>query len=148
MRTLRGLRVAIVIGVAVALAGSIAAYAYFTSKGSGEGHATVGTASPTVKIASTVEGQLSPGGTPAKVKLTIKNEGSSSTHVQEVTLVKVTSNKPGCVVSAFTMAAVTVNKTLTPSGETSAEGELKMANTEANQNECQGAELTLTFESD
>lgn len=147
MRTMRSLRVATAIGVVVVLAGAIAAYAYFTSKGSGTGHAKVGTANATVKIVGTVEGELYPGGAPAKVNLAIKNEGSSSAQVHEVILNKVTSSKAGCTVSAFTMAAVTVNKTLAPGGETSSEGSLAMANTEENQDECQGAELTLAFES-
>lgn len=147
MRTSRKLRAAVAIGTVVAIVSAVVAYAYFTSTGSGEGKATVGTASATVKITSTIEGELYPGGTPAKVKLSLKNEGSSSTRVDEVSLTKVTSSKAGCVVSAFTMSPVTINRTLAPGGEATGEGSLSMANTEESQDECQGAELTLSFAS-
>lgn len=139
------------LGAVVVLIGLAAvAVAYFTSKGTGTGTATVGTATPTVTISGTIEGELYPEGTPAKVKLTIKNNASASAYVGEVTLKEVKASKTGCQTATpadFEMPAVMVDKTIAAKGSTTAEGELKMNNIAENQDACQGATLTLTFES-
>lgn len=151
MRRSGKLGVTAALGAVVVLVGLAAiAVAYFTSKGSGTGTATVGTTSPTVTITGTVEGALYPGGTPGKVKLTIKNNESASAYVRTVTLKKVEASDAECptgVPADFEMPTVAVNKSIAAKGSTTAEGELKMNNAEVNQDPCQGATLTLTFES-
>ncbi|HLI32021.1 MAG TPA: hypothetical protein VKU89_04680 [Solirubrobacteraceae bacterium] len=139
------------IALAVALAAS-GAFAYFTLTGSGSGEATVGSSSGKISINGTTKGTLYPGAE-AVVELTVKNESPGTVYVNQVTLHSITTSASGCKTelgtssSWFEMGAVTVAKTLNAGESTTATGKLKMINASENQNACQGAKLTLAFES-
>src|SRR4051794_25747115 len=126
-----------VIGV-LAMAG--AAFAYFTSQGSGTGSATVGTAA-NVTLTSTITGTLYPGGAAAGVSVDVKNNGSGSQRVGKVQLDSVSTDAAHstCDTSAFAMADITVDQTLAKSASTTVPGSLKMNDTGGSQDDCQGA---------
>lgn len=140
------------LGVVAALAIAGAAVAYFTAQGSGTGSATVGSVTSGLVIHGDVASgsYLFPGGDPVTVPITVTNNGAAAAHVGTVTLTKVAtdSNHTGCDVTAFTMDPVTVNQTVgTGATSTEVDGSLKMSDTDANQDACKGASLTLTFAS-
>jgi hypothetical protein len=127
------------------------AYAYFTSTGSGTGTAGIGSSSA-VTLHATVSGSLYPG-TSSPVAFTVDNPSSGSQRVGTITLSSITADVSHSECSTaitgstpdFTMAAVTVNHSF-PGGNGQAvtpTGTLTMNETNANQDKCQGATLTL-----
>jgi hypothetical protein len=145
MRRLINKRFAVVLGVVAALVAASAAYAYFTSTGSGSGTATVGSSTPVV-ISSTTTGELFPG---AEAPLTIKvlNKGKGSEYVGTVSLKEITTAEAGCKPEWFSFASVAVNKTLAAGEEVTVTGAVKMANVNESQNACQGATVTVHYQS-
>ena len=145
---------AVILGVIAAMAFSAAAVAYFTSGGSGSGSATVGTAATVTITQTNTLAALYPT-TSQPVNLDIKNTGSGSQAVNKVHLDSIAADAAhsSCDVStsganaAFTMADVTVGETLAAGATTSKSGTLAMNDTGVNQDNCQGATLTLTFSS-
>ena len=147
---------AVALGVIAALAVAVGAYAYFTTSGSGTGEASVGNASE-VSLVGLITGTLYPGGAPADVSVLVTNTGSGSQNVDKVHLDSIDSDKPGCDVSvdgtnpAFTMGDIDVSTDLTKSGtdgdHVTKTGTLQMNDTNANQDACQGANLTLHLSS-
>lgn len=128
-----------------------AAFAYFTSSGSGTGAAEVGSASA-VTLHATVTSDLYPGSS-SPVSLTVDNPSSGVQRVGTVTLASI-SVDPGhascsTVIAGgnpdFTMAPVHVNEVISPGNGQSvaANGTLTMNETGVNQDACQGAALTL-----
>jgi hypothetical protein len=142
---------ATIVAVALAIASGVA-YAYFTATGAGSGNATVG--SPTnIVLTPTFTGTLYPGGTPVSVSILVKNNGAGAQHVGTITAsIATDAGHSGCTtaIGGFSMADVTVNKTLTASpsagDSTTVTGSLVMADTGVNQDLCQGAtpKLSLT----
>lgn len=144
-RALTGLTCACVLAIGGA------AFAYFTSSGSGTGTAAVGSSSA-VTLHATVTSSLYPG-TSSPVSFTVDNPSSGSQRVGTISLTSITVDAGHSTCSTaigggnpdFTMAAVTVNKvfeqgngqTVTPTGS------LTMNETGTNQDACQGATLTL-----
>ena len=122
------------------------AFAYFTANGSGTGSASVGSASA-ITISATAPAALYPAGPARDVTITVTNPGSGSQHVGTVSLGSVDASNASCVTSAFTMPAVTVNTTLAAGASTVVHGSLSMADNGSNQNDCQGASLTLNLTS-
>lgn len=145
MRRLINKRLVAVIAVAAALVAATAAYAYFTSTGSGTGTATGGSSTP-VTISSTMTGEAFPG---AEAPLTIKvlNKGKGSEYVGTVSEKEITTTETGCKPEWFTFASVAVNKTLAAGEETTVTGALKMTNVAESQNACQGATVTIHYQS-
>jgi hypothetical protein len=146
---------AVILGVVIAaLAISSVAFAYFTNGGSGNGSATVGTASTALITQTNTLAALYPA-TSRAVNLDIKNTGSGSQAVGAVHLDSITADAghASCDVSssganaAFTMADVTVGETLAAGATTSKSGSLAMNDTGTSQDSCQGATLTLHFSS-
>lgn len=140
-------------GIAVAaLALAASAFAYFTASGSGTGTATVGSASSSITIKSTITGSLYPGSS-TPVEVTVKNAGTQAAHVGSVTLTKVAvdASHSTCETThngeVFTMAPISVEKTLQAGESTTASGTLAMKETGVSQDGCQGATLTLSFTS-
>jgi hypothetical protein len=144
-------RALVALGCIGALAVGGAAFAYFTSSGSGTGSAEVGSASA-VTLHATVNSDLYPGSS-SPVSLTVDNPSSGVQRVGTVTLasISVDSGHSGCstVISGgnpdFTMAPVNVNEVISPGNGQSvaATGTLTMNETGVNQDACQGAALTL-----
>jgi len=143
-------RALVALGCVGALVVGGAAFAYFTSSGSGTGAASVGSASA-VTLHATVNSNLFPGSS-SPVSLTVDNPSSGVQRVGTVTLasISVDSGHSGCstVISGnpdFTMAPVNVNEVFSPGNGQSvaATGTLTMNETGVNQDACQGAALTL-----
>ena len=141
----RAAAAAVAIGL---LGGGMAAYAYFTTTGSGTGTGSTGSASA-LTIHGTVGSTLYPG-TSATVSFTVDNPSPGSQRVGTITLASVTtdSNHSGCVLTDYTMPAVSANQTVANGNgiAITATGTLTMADN-GNQNACQGAPLTLNFTS-
>lgn len=151
MGWITGRRVPVAIGGVVALVAAGAAFAYFTSSGSGTGNAAVGSSSA-VTLHATISSNLYPGSS-SPVTLTVDNPSSGSQRVGTVSLSSITvdAGHSTCSTSIsggnpdFTMPAVTVNKVF-PSGNgqsVTPTGTLTMNETGVNQDACQGATLTL-----
>jgi hypothetical protein len=155
MRKSIGTRMVIVLGSVSALVLAVSALAYFTGSGTGTGTATVGSVASAVTVTGSTSGELFPGGTAATVKITVKNAGSQAAHVETVSLTSITvdAGHSSCDTSitgakpAFTMAPVSIAKTLAAGEESAATGSLQMNDTGVSQNSCQGASLTLHFAS-
>lgn len=141
-----------------------AAYAYFTTTGSGSGDAQVGTSQAlTITAAITpAAGGLVPGGTGSDVVFSVNNPSSGNVMVNTVTFTGVTAYTDAlhtipiasgtgiaqCDVSQFSMAAVPQNQDV-PAGTTvlADHGTLLMANAGFNQDGCKNAFLLATFTS-
>lgn len=133
----------------VAVAGG--AYAYFTTSGTGTGTAAVGSSSA-VTLHATVTGSLYPG-TSSPVSFTVDNPSSGSQRVGTISLSSITVDASHSECSTvitggnpdFTMAAVAVNHSFaTGNGQAvTPTGTLTMNETNASQDKCQGATLTL-----
>jgi hypothetical protein len=151
MKLITRRRAVFVLTAALAVAVAGGAYAYFTTAGTGTGTASVG-ASSAVTLHATVTGSLYPG-TSSPVTLTVDNPSSGQQRVGTVSLGSITvdASHSECVVTssgenpAFTMAAVTVNKTFGPGNAQAVTptGTLTMNDTGVSQDKCQGATLTL-----
>lgn len=152
-------RVVAALGGVTALVVAGAAFAYFTSSGSGTGSASVGTPSA-VTLLGTITGAPVPAGAPAGVSVLVTNPGGGSEFVNAVHLASITTDvdHSTCVTTvgaapgaAFTMADIPVAQTLTGTGTTNdhvtVTGSLRMNDTLVNQDNCKGATLTLNFTS-
>jgi hypothetical protein len=127
------------------------AYAYFTATGTGTGTASVGTSSA-LTLHATVTGSLYPG-TSSPVTFTVDNPSSGSQRVGTISLASITPDASHTECSTvitggtpdFSMPAVVVNKSFgTGNGQSvTPTGTLTMNDTNANQDKCQGATLTL-----
>jgi hypothetical protein len=145
-------RTAMILGAVAVLAVAGIAIAYWTTTGSGSGSGSVAASNGTLALHGTITEALTPGGSSA-VSYTADNANSSSEQVGTVHAV-VSIDKEhaaaGCEASDFTIADTVENQTIAAesSGVALAEnGSIKMANTEANQDACKGATITLTLSS-
>lgn len=140
-------KVKVAVGVAVAcLAISGAAFAYFTTTGSGTAAGSVGTSTELV-ISGTVTDVLYPG-TSSEVTFAVNNDSDGNQYVGTITLVSVTASDPGCLGAWFSMADIVANQDIDPGGEAiTATGTLTMENAATNQDACKLATLTLNLTS-
>jgi len=133
-------------GITLGAAGIAAAY--FTTTGTGTGHATVGSATAFTVTSGTYLGTLYPGTTKATVKFTIKNVGKGHQEATSATpsvassggnIVTNTSGLPvsGCSASWFHVTDGLVAANLAPSGTTTDTVTVSMSTT-GTQNTCQG----------
>lgn len=137
---------------AIAVAGI--AVAYFTASGTGSGTASVGSAAGVTITDVTFDNALYPGAS-TNVRFTIRN-ASSDTAVQVDKVVAdtaagtngITGLPRGCSEADFSFGDVTVNASIDASGSTTASGTLRLANTSANQDACQGASPVLNLKVD
>ncbi len=144
-------RAVIALAGVAAVAIAATAYAYFSSSGSGTATASVGS-SASVTLHGTVGGNLYPG-TSAPVTFTVDNPSSGKQRVGKITLASITpdASHSECVATvggenpAFSMPAVTVEQVYgAGKGQSvSPTGTLTMNDTGINQDQCQGATLTL-----
>jgi hypothetical protein len=149
----RRFKSAIVVVGLLAITG--AAFAYFTSSGSGTGTATVGSSSA-VTLHGSISSNLYPGSS-SGVTFTVDNPSSGSERVGTISLasISVDAGHSSCstVISGanpdFTMAPVTVNQTYVPGNgqAVTPTGTLAMNDTGVSQDACQGATLTLHLSS-
>lgn len=131
--------------------GGTAAFAFFTAAGSGTGSATVGTSSA-ITLAATVTGAVTPDGVTGSVSVLVTNPGTGAQTVGSIHLDSITADAghSTCVVTvptAFSMADIAVNTNLAAGASTTKTGTLVMHDTGVNQDDCQGATLTLNLSS-
>jgi hypothetical protein len=139
----------VVVGLSIAvLVVAGAAIAYWTASGEGEGTGKVASNNGSLVLSGTITDELTPGGS-SPVTFTASNSSKSSLQVGSVHAV-VSTDKPGCEVEDFTIADTEENQTIP--GESSdvaltTDGSISMANTEANQDACKGATISLELSS-
>jgi hypothetical protein len=148
-------RIFIFVGVLVVLAGAaVAAYAYWTSGGSGTGQATAGTtANITVNQTSSVSG-LYPGGPGVTLSGNFDNPNAGSVQISSITAVVSSisgggtdATKPACTPADFSIGGA-VGTTTVPSGTGVGAWSgltIQMVNTAANQDNCKGATANITY---
>jgi hypothetical protein len=145
MKVSRKVKVALGGAVAsIAIAG--AAFAYFTTTGTGTVSGAVGT-SAALTITGTSATTLYPGTTSA-VSFSVNNPSTGHQYVTTIHLDSVTTGVSGCNPTWFTMPDVTANQDIPAGGAAIiAPGTLTMANAAANQDACKSASLTLNLSS-
>jgi hypothetical protein len=144
-------------GAAVVALSATAAFAYWTTGGSGSGSAATGTAqSVTITQLGTVTG-LVPGGASQPVDFTITNPASTAQYVSSVTVAvksgwtaQADSSKPACSAADFTIVQPTaVNQDL-PNGNTDVKpsgASIALKDAATNQDNCKGVSVDLAFTS-
>jgi hypothetical protein len=155
------------LGAAVLGGGGMLAFAYFTANGTGTGSATAGSASPwTVTSAAPTGNLLVPdagiGGTNVEtIAYTVKNAGSGNQSLNQV-VISVTAGwsaqannaKPACNASDFSIEGTPVNSSwtdtslagsYTPNATQTGHVTIEMIDNSANQDNCQGVTVPLTF---
>ncbi|WP_091463905.1 hypothetical protein [Paenarthrobacter nitroguajacolicus] len=139
---------AAVAGVALVAVGGGAAYAYWTTTGSGSGEATNAPGGGTVTLHATFAGGLAPGNQ-VNVAYSADNATTSSTVVGALSA-NVTTNVEACLPAWFEVTAVTTN-TLVAANSTGisvGSGILKFNDsTTVNQDACKGAVVTVNVTS-
>lgn len=140
-------KVKVAAGAAIAsLAISGAAFAYFTTTGSGTATGAVGTSTALV-ITGTVTDVLYPG-TSSVVTFAVDNDSDGNQLVNTITLVDVVASDLGCLSAWFSMDNVVSNQDIDPGGEAiTATGLITMENVATNQDACKNATLTLNLTS-
>jgi hypothetical protein len=151
-------RVAIVgITGALVLGGAGAAFAYFTSSGSGTGQATVGSATQWTVTAGAPSGTMLPGSGTTTIVYTIQNASTGNQKDEGDSVVMATSGSdvtshgvdvPGCLASWFTPTIGTDNATgvdFTPSQQETVTVSVAMTDAAANQDACEGVTPDVTL---
>jgi hypothetical protein len=140
---------ALVLGAVAVLAVAGIAIAYWTASGEGEGSGKVASSNGSLVLHGSISNELTPGST-SPVTFSADNAGSSSLQVGTVHAV-VSTDKEGCEVSDFTIADTVENQSIPAKSSEVAlsnNGSITMADTEANQDACKGATITLTLSSE
>lgn len=154
MRKLMRKRILVPVVAIAALAVAGIAVAYFTASGTGSGTATVGSAAGVTITNVTFDSTLYPGGS-TTVRFTINN-GSSDTAVSVDKVVAdtgagtngITGVTGNCLASDFTFGDVTVGRSIAAGSSVDATGTLRLADSSANQDDCQGASPVLNLKVD
>jgi hypothetical protein len=148
-------RIFLLAGIVVVLAGAaVAAYAYWTSGGSGTGSATAGnTVNITVNQTSSVSG-LYPGGPAVTLSGNFDNPNAGSVQISSITAVVSSisgggtdSTKPACTPADFSIGGA-VGTTTVPSGTGVGAWTgltIQLVNTAANQDNCKGATANIAY---
>jgi len=159
------------LGVAAALTVAVAAFAYWTTSGTGDGTGQAGEDADSIVITGTVDGLMYPGGPARDVDFTAANPEDFNQSISEIQLVSVdayvsaadrtaeTNELAGCggpngATEDFSMANVTVapatSGDIAPGATAQAlteTGSLVMNNLDSNQDACKNAYLLLHFTS-
>ena len=154
MRKLMRKRILVPVAAIAALAVAGIAVAYFTASGTGSGTASVGSAAGVTISGVSFDNALYPGGS-TTVRFTINNS-SSDTAVQVDKVVAdtsagtngITGLPRGCDAADLTFGDVSVSTSIAAGSSTSTTGTLSLANTNANQDACQGAAPVLHLKVD
>jgi len=156
--------VAIGLAAGMTLGAAGAAFAYFTSTGSGSGSVTTGSASQWTVAAGTTTGTtLYPGTGSQTVPFTITNAGSGDQALTsetftvaadgsgnvETTAGNTSSAVPGCLASWYSLtpgAVAPVNGTsIVPAGTATDSVAVTLTNASVSQNNCQGVSPAITL---
>ena len=151
---------AVALTAALVLGSGGVAFAYFTSAGSGNGSATVGTVGGTdlAITSSAPAGSIYPGAAPVGFTIAAQNMGSADEHVNDITITVASdgsgnaldaSGVPivGCLASWFAVGApVVVDATLSPGAYSSAfDTTIGLTELAIDQDPCQGVTVKLIF---
>jgi hypothetical protein len=141
-------RVILLAVVALAVGIGTSAFAYFTTGGSGNGSATVGS-STAITLSATTTGNPTPNGATGDVDITVHNGGSGAQYVNQVTVGAITDADTNCDTSAFSVAPnpITVGQTIAAGADVHVHTTLSMADNGLNQDACQGDSLSLALTS-
>jgi len=148
MRKLMHKRVLVPFVAVAALAIAGIAFAYFTAGGSGSGTATVGSVGDVTIDDVVITGTLYPDGPAATVDFTINNPTDAPVKVGAVVADGIDGLTGNCLEADFTFADVPVGTEIAAGGHYDGSGELSLANTSANQDDCQGASPVLNLKVD
>ncbi len=157
-----GKRTVVVLAVAVAASvAAVAGYAFWTSAGTGSGYASTGTAGAwLVTSQAPVGAALVPGGPAQTVQYTVTNTGSGDQVLGGVTVSVANANGSawtpvgGCSAADFSVNGqaagsphfhTALAQTFGPGGSSSATASVRLVETGANQNGCQGVNPPLYF---
>jgi len=157
----RGRRAAVLLVTGViALAASMAGYAYWTSTGTSSGSASVGTTTPwEVTVAAASGPALSPGGAAQSFDYTVTNTGSVDQRLTSVSVSVATSGGSAWTSGSCSAADFSVNGAAAgtpyvdtqladlygPSGYETGTVQVSMVATNTNQNDCKGVTVPLYF---
>lgn len=144
----------IVAGAVVLLLGAVAAFAYWTSSGTGTGTAATGTSSAVNAVQTSVIADMGPGDTAQTLSGTFTNTDTQPMYVTSITASIASVTKDGgapagtCDASDYTLAGAVmtigaealVNDTSTWSGAT-----IKFNNKGTNQDACKLATVNLAY---
>lgn len=145
-------RTVLVLGAVAVLAVAGIAIAYWTTSGSGSGSGAVASSNGTLELHGTISNALTPGGS-SPVTFTADNSNSSSEQVGTVHAVVSIDEEhaeAGCEASDFKIADTVENQVIAAKGSGVAlahDGSIAMADTEANQDACKGATISLALTS-
>jgi hypothetical protein len=151
-KLIKNKRALTVLGVIAVLAVAGIAVAFWTASGSGSGTGTVASSNGSLVLHGSIAPGLTPGGEEA-VSFTADNTNSSSLQVGTVKAVVSIDEEhaeAGCEASDFSVADTAENQTIpaNTSGVALAnDGSITMADTEANQDACKGATISLELSS-
>jgi hypothetical protein len=141
-----------VLGAGAILATAGIAVAFWTASGSGSGSGTVASSNGSLVLHGSIASGLTPGGSEA-VSFTADNTNSSSLQVGTVNAVvsiDAEHAEAGCKASDFSVADTVENQTIpaNTSGVALAnDGSISMTDSEANQDACKGATISLALTS-
>jgi hypothetical protein len=137
----------------VGVVGAGAAYAYWTTSGSGQGAATTGAETPvTIEQAGSILG-LTPGGKAAAIDFRINNPAAGAQYVGtvKVSILSVTNNgvpAVGCSAADFTLVQPNPLNISAPPGKSpvpASGGSIAMKETGVNQDGCKNVGVNLAF---
>jgi hypothetical protein len=140
-------------GLVATLAVGGIAYAYFTSTGSGNGAATVGSTSAVTISQTNVLSAMFPNSAAQAIDLNVANPGGGNEYVGTVSIsIHAASLPVGCLASWFTITNAAVNSDVTPGATHAFAGastgaSIKLDESGGSQDACQGANLVLDFSS-
>lgn len=144
---------AAVAGATVLIVGSVVAYAYWSSTGTGTGSVTAGTSTSfTVASSAPTGGLLTPGGPTDVVAFTVTNPGTGSQNLASVVVTVAGAGGiawttvNGCTAADYTVGTPMITYgPIAPAGVVSGTVSIQMKNTASNQDGCKGATVPLYF---
>lgn len=137
------------VAAAVIAGGAGAAYAYWTSDGTGSGSATTGTSSHfTVVVDNLTNGDLTPGGPSDTVNFSVTNPSTGVQKLTTTTASVVDTSNAGCTAADFSVSATSLDTgaygELASGGQVTGHFTVQMINRPAvNQNACQNVTVNL-----
>lgn len=152
MAKIAGRKKRIIVTTAVlATLGGGAAFAYWSSVGTGTGAAAAGTSVPfTVVSQAATGGPLSPGGPSQTVSFTVTNPGSGVQNLTAVDVIIPANWSAGttlpCTAADFTVGTPSITKgDIQPSANVQGTVTVTMKNLATNQDSCKGVTVPLAF---
>ncbi len=141
-------RKTVVLGTAAALTvlGAGAAFAYWTSTGSGDGAATTGASTVFTVTTEAAVGEITPGGPGQTIAFTVANTGTGTQSLSAVTPTLADETgaawvpAPGCAIADYSIVLTTppTYGAIAPAGSVDGSVTVTLANTGVDQDACQG----------